>query len=752
MRPAGSTEGDPLPIRSLAPALASLFLAASLFAQTNPRWMKLADALQAAQAKQSLILLDLHSAALVDKPGDRWIASAEANPAAARAMNEMVLAVAGVNSPGVKELTDLGVYRGQDRHLVVLDPWGGMVLEPDDGFGDVAKFAMALNALRQQAPTFIRAGVLRREGKTAESLLMWAGGLLDAGAIDSARSAFELTQSIAKRDHDVVTMQGAEIGIAALEMRESKTRPHAVDLLEEITKHAVTNENASRAWMLLGLERRLRRDTRQAIDAYQKAYEAAPKPSLLAEAARRHLETLGSEPPSVLRVEVAAGNVRLLYPHREVLVGDVDFGVVTSDDAHRVELYLDDVRVAELTRRPFRTRVNLGATPHVRTVRAVAYDAQDRRLGEETVTLNDRAVALGVDIVAPKSEKVDLRTVVEVQPRLPQGTRLAGIDLYWNETKVATMTQRPFRYELVLPSPSAIGFIRAVARTAEGTTAEDVKLINSPGIAEQVSVDAVQVYAIVQDRSGHYIGGLTADDFVVKEDGKVVTPRLQSGSDDPISIGMALDTSSSMRVAMTEVIDYANEFVMNALGDADQTFVVAFDEEPRLVQPLTRNRKELSAAIFDLSANGGTAIWDAVLYSLQQFRGVPGKRALVVFTDAINNSGLASTKSALQYAREIGVPVYVVQIFTGIHRDLQMTFDENAIENMTRSTGGAFFRFTGKRDLPHLFSQVRDDTRGQYLLTYVSPADKSHRDLCKISVEVPKRGLLVRATSGYYPK
>ena len=98
------------------------------------------------------------------------------------------------------------------------------------------------------------------------------------------------------------------------------------------------------------------------------------------------------------------------------------------------------------------------------------------------------------------------------------------------------------------------------------------------------------------------------------------------------------------------------------------------------------------------------------------------------------------------------MPVYVVQIFTGIHRDLQMSFDENAIEHLTRATGGAFFRFTGKRDLPHLFSQILNDTRGQYLLTYVSPADKSNRDLRKISVEVPKRGLLVRATSGYYPK
>jgi VWFA-related protein len=742
-----------LSTRSLAPALASLFFAASLFAQTaSEKWIKLYEALPAAQAKQSLILLDLHSTALIDRKGDQWIAAAEASPAAARVMDGMVLAVAGIRSAAIRQLPDLAQFKGQFRHLVVLDPWGGIVLEPADGFGDIARFAFAINALRQQTPTFIRAGALRREGKIAESLLAWAGGLLDAGAADSARGAFELAESVAARDGDVASKQNARLGIAALDVQRSETRQNAFAGLEDIAAHPANTEIASRAWMLLAFAHSIVQDTPQAIAAYQKAFEFAPKPSALADAARLHLETLGSEPESLLLADVAAGNVRILYPRREVIVGAVNFAVVTSNDATRVELYLDGARVAELTRRPFRVKVNLGATPHVRIVRAVAFNAQEQRLGEETVMLNDRPVALAVRIVAPKSGQVESRTTVDIQPRLPQGSRLAGVDLFWNDTKVATMTQPPFTHELVLPSRSAPGFIRAVARTVEGATAEDVKLINSAGVADEVSVDAVQVYAIVQDRAGHYAGGLTAADFVVKEDGNEVTPRVQSGADDPIAIGMALDTSSSMQVAMTAVIDYANEFVQHALGDADQTFVVAFDDEPRLVQPLTRNRKQLSAAIFDLTANGGTAIWDAVLFSLQQFHGVGGKRALVVFTDGINNAGMATAKGALEYAREIGVPVYVVQIFTGVFEKLEMSFDENAIDYLTKSTGGAFFRFTAKKDLPHIFAQIRDDTRGQYLLTYVSHSTKPRDELRRITVEVPGKRVNVRATSGYYPR
>lgn len=715
------------------------------------RWQRLADAMTEAQGKSSLILLDFRSSEPLDPNGDRWIQDAEANPAVARAMEPMSLAVAEVYT-NLENLPDLVPFRGKERHLLVLDPWGGVVLEPEGGLTDPAKFAYALNALRQQTPAFIASAKARREGKAALSLVLWGEGLLNVGATRVAAGAFQQALDIAKQDNQAHTLQSAQLGLAAIYLRQELTQLQGITLLEEITRKPASPEIAAQAWMLLGHVHREQRETKQAVAAYQKSYELAAKPSPVAEAARRHLETLGSEPESLVRSEVAAGSVHLLYPHREVMVGNVVFGVAASNEAARVDMFLDDARVAELTRRPFRLKINLGATPHVRVVRAVAFDAQERRLGEESVTLNDRIVSLGVNIVAPTTDVVASKTEVDVRPRLPQGTRLAGIDLYWNETKIATMIDAPFRHELVLPSPSASGFIRAVVRATDGTSAEDVKMINASGVSEQVRVDAVQVYAIVQDRAGHYINGLTASDFVVKEDGRAVTPRVQSAKDDPVSIGLALDTSSSMRVAMAVVIEYANEFVLHSLGPSDQTFVTAFDEQPRLVQPLTSDRKQLTDAIYDIHASGGTAIWDAMLYSLQQFHDVPGKRALVVFTDCINNAGSSVAKDVLKYAREVGVPVYVVQIFTGMHRNLQTTFDENSIQDLTRSTGGQFFRFAGKKGLPQIFSQIRDDTRGQYLLTYVSPSKSARSELRKISVEVPRKRLIVRATSGYYPR
>jgi len=736
-------KGRFMSLRTLVLAFGFLFVAAIADAQLT--WLPLDDAMKTAQGSGRLILFDFRNGPS-DKRGDKWIDQASKNSGVARTMALMVLAVQ-TNVPDGDAFKDFQQFRGRKRHLLVVDPRGGVVMELNDAFGDIDNFAIALNALREQTTAFIRAAEQRRAGMYLRSTLTWGNGLLDAGFTNDATNIFTDAIETAKHDNDQESWQGARLGLAAANMRSINTIDSAFRDLQDLAAHAVTNEIQSSAWLLLGHIYRARFKAKNAIDAYQHAFTLAPKPSPLAEAARRHLDALGSEPEAEVRAEVAAGNVHLLFPHRSVLVGKIDFGVATSDDAKRVDLFLDDVRVAELARRPFRAKLNLGGVPHVHTLRAVAWDAQERQLGVETVTLNDRAVSLGVSIIAPREDRVTTRATVEVKPRVPEGNRLAGVDLYWNDTKLVTLVAAPFRYDLTLPSPSASGFIRAVARDDSGATAEDVKLLNAAGSVAQVGVDAVQVYAIVQEH-GRYVEGLKSSDFVVKEDGVAVSAQVQSGSADPISVGLALDTSASMRASMMEVADYANEFVKGSLGPADQTFVVTFDEQPRLLQPLTSDRGRVSASIDNVQAHGGTAIFDAILFSLQQFRGVGGKRALVVFTDGFNNGGTATPDGVLQYAREIGVPLYIVQIFATSGTSL----DEHTLNRMADATGGAYFRFVRKVDLPRIFAQIRDDTRGEYLLTYVSPADKSRRELRRISVEVPGRRVSVRATTGYYPK
>src|SRR5437763_15094925 len=124
--------------RTLALAF-GLLSAAAPYAQ--PVWKPLDEALTAAQASNRLVLLDLHGTGRRDKNGDKWIDAAEASPSVARAMGAMVLAAA-MQTPQIDAYPDLKQFRGKNRHLLLLDPLGGVILELENGFGDLSKFAV----------------------------------------------------------------------------------------------------------------------------------------------------------------------------------------------------------------------------------------------------------------------------------------------------------------------------------------------------------------------------------------------------------------------------------------------------------------------------------------------------------------------------------------------------------------------------------------------------------------------------------
>ena len=730
---------------------ALLALLVALPAKAEPiEWLPIGDALHAARPAGRLVLLYVRGGFRGDRRDSEWIAHMDSYEALKEILADFVTAAGSV-------------YR--DRRspaLLILDPDGEII--HDLGFHEYGELAATLARFRRQAPLFARSATARGAGHIAESLLLRGNGLLYAGDARNSEDVLGKALALARSDHDEVIVQEAAISIASIAGNDGDT-DYADELLKEILAKPANNDIAARAWMLLGHQRKLVEDKRGAIDAYQKAWRLAAKPSPLADAARRYLEMIGSAPESDVQAAVAAGGVRLLYPHRAVLAGEVDVSAVAPPAAARVEFYLDGARVAERTRAPFVARIPLGAVPRVRVIKAVAFDALNAPLGEDSATLNERSSELAVEIVAPRESSVESETVIEVKPHLPEGGRLEAIDLYWNEQKLVTLTEPPFRYELTLPSKGAFGYIRAVARDAAGATAEDVKLINGEGAAEVVRVDAVELFAVVEDRDGRNIAGLTSADFVVKEDGVPVAVEARGGADEPITVGIAVDASGSMRKVMSSVMEYATEFLRHSLSQGDQTFIVSFAESPSLYQPLTADLEHARTSIFDMRSGGSTALWDAVIFALDQIRGVRGKRALLLFTDGADTGSRAAPAAVLQYAHEMGVPVYVVLIYTsaratfdvaGGYGSAQMpnTFMlDQSIRRLGEETGGAFIRFPRQKDLPRLFQQVRDDTRGAYTLTFVSRSEKKRTEGRKISVAVSgRRGLVVRAPSAYYPR
>ncbi|MEA2161890.1 MAG: Ca-activated chloride channel [Thermoanaerobaculia bacterium] len=739
-------------IKRLAAITLVAFGATSAHAAT---WLPIRDALQRAKESGKLVVLFLSDGR--DKY-DVWVDEWTRGDGAGIA-EDVVLARGTSAAVVLREVVALRPYFSRSKRLAVLvtDPDGEPLFLSGSAFDDFHELTLEVKKLNEQRPAFLFAAQLRRKGQVTESMIAKGEGLLGAFMLKSAEVSFAAASDRARLDHDKRLEQIADIHCARTMLEENRPLP-ALSKLGSITAHPENDSIAAQAWYLTGAVRWMRNERKASGDAYARAYRLAQKPSPLAEAAQRHLEMLGIAVP--VETSAEAGGVHLTIPKREVMAGRIQVAA-SAPGAARVEFLLDDARVTERTAAPFTASISLGTLPRIHTIKIVAYDARGARIGEDAATINDHASSLSVRIIQPRGETIERRAVVEVQPRVPDGVALRSIDLYWKEQKLVTMIAPPFRHELTLPSKNASGYLRAVARDSAGGVAEDAKLINAPGVNEDARIDAVELYAIVQDHDGRNVEGLTAADFEVKEDGKPVKVEMHSTPADPITVGIAVDTSGSMREAMMAVADYAAEFVQSSLAEQDETMLIAFDDQPHVIQPLTSELQHVRSDLSVLAASGETAVWDSIIYSVQQLQAAHGKRALLVFTDGHDNASRTDVNAAIQIARESGVPVYVVLMYSENARPvfdasglahLPVDTARNAIEDLVSATGGTLFRFPKRNDLPKLFAQVRDDTRGEYLLTFVSQSAKPATEMRRISVAVPSRRVVVRAKSGYYAR
>jgi VWFA-related protein len=641
---------------------------------------------------------------------------------------------------------NLAETRRKFRTIVVLDQGGDEVMTPESAFRNVNQFAVTLASLNRNAALFAAAAELRAQHRLAESELVRGNGLLRSGELLSARDAFELVLEHTRKQPDALAEQRARLGIASIDIDRNGHTDDALRELRDIAFHPLAKDTGISAFLLLGHRYKLEHRTGAAIDAYQHAWSLAPKPSPAADEARRYLEMLGATPASDVAAAAATGEVHLVFARRLAMVGKLEVTATAPPSAARVEFFLDGARVVEDTEAPFAATIALGSAPRMHTIAAKAFDTRNGVVGEASATINDVADALSVRVVAPAS--IESRAPIAVEVRAPIGATIDSVDLYWSDRKLATLTAPPYRYELTLPSRNASGYLRAVVHDSTGATAEDVRMINAAGPAEEMQVELVEVYAVVQERGGRNVEGLAARDFVVKEDGVPVDVELRGTPNDPIAVGFVLDTSSSMRPLMVDVDEDAAEFVNGSLAAGDRAFVMAFSDRPQLVQPLTGDLKQVRASILDTQPGGSTAIWDALIAALQQLRAVQGKRALLLFTDGADTASSASRDTALAVAQEVGVPVYVF-----LMRDVtSRPPDVLRLERIARDSGGAIFKSPRAKDLPRLFAQIRDDTRGEYLLSFFSKSERPRTELRTISVSVPGRSATVRAMSGYYPR
>jgi VWFA-related protein len=242
---------------------------------------------------------------------------------------------------------------------------------------------------------------------------------------------------------------------------------------------------------------------------------------------------------------------------------------------------------------------------------------------------------------------------------------------------VAQMRPRRVGQSAPAPSAPAQSPVRRAPQMETGRPAQTARTSPAPQapaeVAEEVGEDEVvrvnaslvTVPVSVLDRDGRFIGGLGKEDFRVYEDGVEQQVAYFAPVEQPFTVALVLDTSGSTRFRLEDIQDAAIAF-LDQLRPADRVLVVSFDDQVRVLSPVTSDRGALRAAIRRTRTGDGTRLYDAVDQVIrQELSREQGRKAVVLFTDGVDTSSKqASAQSTLEEAVELDAMIYTIQYDT----------------------------------------------------------------------------------------
>jgi Ca-activated chloride channel family protein len=264
-------------------------------------------------------------------------------------------------------------------------------------------------------------------------------------------------------------------------------------------------------------------------------------------------------------------------------------------------------------------------------------------------------------------------------------------------------------------------------------------------------VEEVLLHATVIDDKQRMVTSLDQNAFTVFEDGKPQVIKSFRHEDVPISLGIVIDNSGSMREKRAKVAKAAVNLV-KASNPQDEVFVVNFSDEYYLDQPFTNKINLLQDALEKYETRGGTALYDAVVASADELKkhGKLQKKILFVVTDGEDDASRESLEQAVRRLQEENGPtVYAI----GVLGEERQRRAKRALETMAERTGGIAFFPRSLEEVDSISSAVARDIRNQYTIGYKPTTPKSVGGYRSIRVDAKARGfgkLTVRTRSGYF--
>jgi Ca-activated chloride channel homolog len=270
------------------------------------------------------------------------------------------------------------------------------------------------------------------------------------------------------------------------------------------------------------------------------------------------------------------------------------------------------------------------------------------------------------------------------------------------------------------------------------------------------NVDEVLLSCTVIDEKGHPVEGLTQADFRVWEDNSQQRVSSFRHQDQPVSIGLLIDNSGSMRDKRTAINNAALE-LMRESNRQDTAFVVNFNDHAYLDQGFTKDLVSLNRGLSHFDSRGTTALYDAVAASADELskHATYPKQVLLIVSDGADNASHLTEQKAIQRVQDLGGPVVysIGLLYDADQREYQRAHE--ALQTISDNTGGVSYFPRSLEEVNSIASDVARDIRNQYTIGYHSTNLSSQGGFRVVHVEAyGKKGtkFIVRTRRGYYAK
>ena len=310
------------------------------------------------------------------------------------------------------------------------------------------------------------------------------------------------------------------------------------------------------------------------------------------------------------------------------------------------------------------------------------------------------------------------------------------------------------------PPPAKQNPNQKKAPQRQGAQADDQPQDKDDNVLK-IDTNLVSLDVSVIDQNNSPVFTLTPDDFSVFEDKVKQKVESVSREEVPVSFGMVIDTSGSMRSKL-QTVSEASLSLIKQMRPNDEGFISQFKAEPELVQDFTRDRRELEDALGELFTSGGTALLDAIIATSDyaQEKGKERRKALIVISDGLEKNSSVKEKEVLEAIKENEVQVYLVGFIdedegTGLFNRSNSKKAKDLLNRLAEDSGGRAFFPKDLSEMPAIAAQIAKDLRTQYVISYY-PSNES-RDGSFRSVKVminskDGRKLIARTRQGYYAK